>query len=561
VRTLRRVALVGALLALVAIGLKPHWTASGPAGTVVLVTPGADAPAVRRLADSLGGAPVVNQADSVRRLAPVRRVFVAGWGLDPEDWRELDSIPVAFRASAPPRGLASISWPAAIPLGGDLVVEGRVAAPPTGSVITLLDLGGAADSAALNGAGAFQLVSHPRALGPMLGVLRVSIGDQRVAEETIAVTVVPPRTDRLLILEAAPRFETGALRDWVAGHGGAVAVRSTVSRDRYHTEFVNRGHITLDALTSRLLTQFDAVVLDGRTLAGLTTLERAALRQAVTETGLGLLIEADTALYDGSAHFSDRDFFFGFAFRAAGGLDERAVRPTWPGAQALATTALAAEPYTLMDRFGAEPVVEDGVGGVLAQVTPRGAGWIGVSLVRESDRWIRSGDRVAFGALWSRLVGAITAGRAGREDWEVRSPGPWLVDQPVALAVDAPGEHPVGIVITPSGASDSVFLARDPVVSSRWTGLFWPRETGWHRVGSASGPGFYAQAAGVWDSRRSEELLEASARYLAASGAPPPGPGTLRPVSHPIPAGWLFTLFLVCASLLWSYRTATRSVT
>jgi len=555
-RSLRRAALVGALLALLAIGVRPHWTVVGSAGTAVLVTPGADAAATRRLADSLGGVPVVRDAAAVHRLASLRRLQVVGWGLDPETWHELDSIRVTLHPAAAPPGIHRISWPATIPLGADLVVEGQVTALPTGATVALTDPGGASDSAPLSDAGVFQLVAHPRALGPMLGILRVSIRDRPIAQETIGVTVVAPAALRLLILEASPRFETRALRDWLASHHGTVAIRSTISRDRYHTEFVNRDRVGLGVLTPRLMAQFDVVALDGRTLVGMTAGERATLRHAVTESGLGVLVEADTVASDSSIRFSDREFFLGFTLRAAGDLDERLVRPMWPGARQHATTALVAAPFTLADRFGTESLVDDGLGGAVAQVTPRGAGRVGVSLVRESARWIRSGERAAFGALWSRILTAVAAGHRS-EEWDIQSPGPWRVNQPVDLSVDAAGGHPVVVLAAPSGARDSVFLARDPLVSTRWRGQFWPREPGWYHVESANGPSFYVQGAGAWRSHRSAELLDASARYLVGSGALENEPG--RPegqVSRPIPAGWFFGLFLVFAALLWSHRRA-----
>jgi hypothetical protein len=129
------------------------------------------------------------------------------------------------------------------------------------------------------------------------------------------------------------------------------------------------------------------------------------------------------------------------------------------------------------------------------------------------------------------------------------------VNQPVDLALDAVGALAVVIVAAPSGARDSVFLARDPLVSTRWHGQFWPREPGWHRVESSDGPSFYVQGAGAWRSHRSAELLDASARYLVRAGALEHEPhGAEERVSRPIPPGWFFGLFLICAAVLWSRR-------
>ena len=555
-RLLHRAALIVALLALLAIGVRPHWRTAVAASEAVLVTPGADAATVRHLADSLGGVPVLDQARAVRRLPSLRRVHVVGWGLDPEAWHELDSIPVTFHPAAVAPGISRISWTAKVPLGDDVIVEGTVHHVPDGAVIALIDPGGGVDSAGLDDAGTFQLTAHPRALGSMLGVLRVSIHDRAVVQETIGVSVVAPQVPRLLILEASPRFETRALRDWLARHHGAVAIRFATSRDRFRTEFVNRRRVGLDALTPRLLSQFDVVVIDGRTLAGLAAVERAELRRAVTDAGLGILIEPDTIALDPSIRFSDRDFFFGFGFVPVRGVDERSVRPVWPGAGARRSTTapLPAAPYTLAERFGIEPLIEDGTGGIVAQVAPRGAGRVGISMVRESARWVRMGEPEAFAAYWSRLLTALD-GRGTAEDWEIASPGPWLVNRPVALSVDGPGDHPVAILVGPAGARDTVFLARDPLVSTRWRGVFWPRQPGWHHVEAAAGPGLYVQNDGAWRSRQSVELLDATARYLVRAGPfEPRRNSTPAPLSRPVPPGWFFGLFLLSTAVLWSRR-------
>jgi hypothetical protein len=553
VPTLRTAATVIALLALLGVAVRPRWHSTAPAHEGVLVTAGADPATVRRLADSLGRVPVFLEARAARRDPSLRRLHIVGWGLDPEIWRALDSIPVSFHPAPAAAGIRYASWPATVSLGEDLVVEGELGNPA--AFVALVDPGGAADSVPVD-ARTFRVVAHPRALGPMLCVLRASLHDRPVAAETIGVMVVPPPAPRVLILESAPRFDTRALRDWLARRHGAVAIRSAVSRNRYRSEFVNRDRDALTPVSPRLLSQFDVVVIDGRSLAALTAGERRALRSAVTASGLGVLLEPDSVLLDRTAGFSDRDFLVDFAFRPIPGLERRTIRPAWPGSDRRALTDVAAEPYTLAPRFGTETLFDDGSDDAVAQVTYRGAGRIGVSLVRESSRWVRAGERDAFSAYWSRLLTAI-AGSGGADRWEIVSPGPWLVDHPITLAVETTRDQPVGVVTAPSGVRDSVFLSSDPLTPGRWQGRFWPREAGWHRIEGPAASGFYAQPADTWRGRQSAMLLDASRRYVVASasldGAAGRKPGT---VVRAIPAAWFFGTFLLCCGVLWARRRA-----
>lgn len=553
-KPLRWLAHAIALLALAAIGFRPTWRTPGRAGDVVLSTLGADPAVVRRLADSLGSASLVaDPADLRSRL--VRRLFVAGWGLDAAEWHALDSLPVSFHATPLAPGISRASWPAEVVLGDRFVVEGDVAAAQSGHLIYLEDPSGTIDSARLDGSGAFRLEARPRATGRSRYVLRTATASGSVAAETLAVTIVAPPAWRVLILEGRPRFETSALRDWLVARGGAVAIRTAVSRNRFRTEFVNRGSVPVMALTSQLVSQFDVIVIDGRALAALTASERLTLRRAVAGAGLGVLVIPDTVVLDpGAGRFSDREFFLDFSLRRIEALDGRLVRPHWAGSDRPVTVPVSAEPYALASRFGTESLIEDGTGNVLAQVAPRGAGRVGLSLVTGSARWLRGGERDAFSAYWSRMLSAVASG-PDDDHWTIETPGPWLVHQPLVVDVETSRARQVTLVVAPSGARDSVFLAPDPLAPTHRRGIFWPREPGWHELAAAGGTAFYVQPTGVWRSRQGAERLDATARHLvhaarvATSPQLPPGS-----TSQPIPGAWFFGLFLLTAGYLWSLR-------
>jgi len=555
-KPLRWLAHAIALLALAAIGLRPTWRTSSRAGDVVLSTGGADPAVVRRLADSLGGAKVVADPADLRPMRrSMRRLFVAGWGLDAAEWQTLDSVPVGFHAAPVAPGIRRVSWPAELVLGDRLVVEGEVAASQRGHLIYLEDPSGTTDSTRLDSSGAFRLEARPRATGRSLYVLRTATADRSVVAETLGVTIVAPPAWRVLILEGSPRFETSALRDWLAARGSAVAIRTVVSRNRFRTEFVNRDRVAVVALTAQLVSQFDVTVIDGRTLAALTASERRTLRRAVDANGLGVLVIPDTVVFDpGTDRFSDREFFLDFSLLRIEALDVRLVRPHWAGLDRPATLTAPAVPYALANRFGTESLIQDGTGNVLAQVAPRGAGRVGLSLVTGPARWLRSGEREIFSAYWSRVLSAV-AGDPSADRWTIKTPGPWLVHQPLVVNAETSGERPVALVVAPSGARDSVFLARDPLAPTHRRGTFWPREPGWHEIAEAGGTAFYVQPMGAWWSRQGAERLDATARHLVhaarvtTSQQLPPGS-----TSQPIPVAWFFTLFLLSAGYLWSLR-------
>ena len=545
---LRTAALATALASLTVIGVRPNWRVGATSHAAVLITPGADRSRAERLADSLGGAPVFETvADAWLHRGGLSRLHVVGWGLDADDWTRLESIPVTFHPVALPSGVVEMSWPAQVVLGERVTVDGVLSRPaPTNHPrVELVDPTGVVDTAAVDSGSAFHVEARPRALGRMRYVVRVRAP---AIAETLSVQVLPPPRWRVLILERAPRSETTMLRDWLARRQGVVAVRSTVSRDRVHREFVNRPGTALDVLTGTLLSQFDVVVIDGRTLAHLPDAERGALRRAVAVDGLGVLVVPDTTVTD--------PFFFDFALHPAGFLDERLVRPAWrgPGDRETPLPAVAAAPYTLSDRFGTATLLTDGFGHALAQVAPRGAGRVALSLIVGSARWRRSGLGDVYAGYWSRLLAATAAANRAAPRWSIATPGPWTVGRPVAIEATAPGPLAVALVTGPGGI-DTVTLARDSATSGRWRGLFWPRDPGWYGVAGDSSAAIYVQSMASWVGVQASARLGATRRALLNGDSDGRTPTVLLAVpARPVPLGWAFGLFLLAAGYLWSER-------
>lgn len=550
----RRIAFGTAVLSLLGIGLRPTWPRPVSTDEAVLVTPGADAGAVRRVVDSLGSAAVFTDPADIGSTSSIRRLHVVGWGPEPSRWPELGTVPVVTHAAPPPMGFARVTWNANPVLGDGLEIEGRVSGLAQGTTVALVDPAGRIDSVHINGDGAFQLDARPSGASRQTYLLQAGPITHPTVQETLAVDVVPPPPRRLLVLEATPSFETSALRDWLARRGGSIAIRTAVSRDRYRTEFVNQDRIALTPLTDRLLARFDVAQIDGRSLAALTAAERAVLRRAVSEQGLGLLILPDTAVFDSTTRFTDRGFFFDFALHRVADLEERRVHATWTSlvGDPERSTTVPAAPYLLRDHFGVEPLIEDGAGGIVAQVIPRGKGMIGTSLVTGSARWLRIGKSETYSAYWSTLLAAITVGRTALP--VVETAGPWLVHRPVTVSMVGADPSPFAVVTTPSGARDSIFLSPDPLRPDVWLGVYWPRETGWHEIGGAA---LFVQPAGSWYARQASERLDAMAGRAIVGNETRT---SIRTAPVPVPPLWFFGLFLLSVAVLWSARRTLSAV-
>jgi hypothetical protein len=542
----RRAATALAFIALILLGVRPSRTVTVRPADAVLVTPGASDAAVRRLADSIGVERVLRLTgrDSLpdagyiaRHYGDARGLHVVGWGLVEAEWRALGTAPASVHAAPVPPGFQTATWPERVVLGDEIRVAGAFGTK-AGTRVLLSDASGPLDSTTTRSDGTFTLRTRPSAVGRQRLHLSAS-----TAAETLGVLVTPPPQRRALILTAAPSFEASALRDLLGKAGSSVAWRAGLSRGRNRAEFVNRPRTALDQIGDRVLSQQDIVIADGRALEALSDGERAALLRAIADSGVGLILIADDR---GAAARR-----FGFSLVADTAMAERLVRPRTAGGRP-AGSPVPAMPYALRPVFGVGAVLWGASGDVLAQVMPRGAGRIVVTLVAAPSRWLRSGERTQFAAYWTALLGAAAGTRHG-DRWTVSG---GRVHEPIRIVVRAAG-RPAGQavvrVIAPSGARDSLYLTRDAIDPTRWSAQYWPREVGWHEIEGANEAAFLVTSATAWAAQRAAERLAATAHWSAIA-PPAPAAGPPGRQQKPLPLTWWLALFVLAAGVLWADR-------
>lgn len=545
-RVLRAGAVVVAVAALAALARPPMVPGSGTRlDTALLLTPGTSTRQREALRDTLPGAVVVPWPDSAGslgqlrlRLPELRHLHVAGWGLREGEWAGHEDLLVTFHPGEPPAGFAHITWPATVRLGEVLEITARSATPgtepvwlqhPDGRVDSLPSPPGA-DSA-------IRFVVRPRAEGPATWLL--GLGSTSV--ESLAVMVQPPRPPAVLVLEGAPGFETTFLRRWLAGQGARVVIRTRVSLDQYRTERINAPDVAPGALTAALLEQFDLLLLDGATLAALRPAERAALDLAVRNDGLGVLLRPDSLMRREAG-------WFPFRLEPVGTGEERAIRPAWPGVDAMPSTPAPALGLAIVPGSAVTPLMHDPVGRIVAATARRGNGVVGTSLVSEPSRWLLEEEPEAFAGYWRALLVALA--RGPEELWRVASDGPPAVDHALSLALETRDTLPLATVTAPDGTTDTVGLIRDRAEPRRWWGRYWPRMPGWHSATNRAGEPYPFHVSGLRFGPLEAAARTAATRRRAAgtiAAAPAPAPPARRPLPPLLPL-----LALVTATgILW----------
>jgi hypothetical protein len=202
----------------------------------------------------------------------------------------------------------------------------------------------------------------------------------------------------------------------------------------------------------------------------------------------------------------------------------------------------------MSDVPGRRTVASDERGRVVASWAPIASGAVVVSLVPRPSRWLLEGERPAYDAYWSRVLGAA---RRPRPRWEASGQAFPAPHQPLVVGRQSV-EAVVALVRTPSGNVDTMYA--DPVAPTRVEGRYWPREPGPHVItGAGDSVGFEVFPAASWPAVRAAGRQDATRRWAALQGGAAAGAVPIL-VGSPIPRAWLFALLLAGVSLLWWER-------
>ena len=573
----RLIANGAATLSLLAMALQPQWLSTAPAISALLITPGTDRQVIKSLVDSLhtasqvlvleANAPnqwkalfpnfqIVPDAAYLKRHYPeINFLHIAGHGLHEYDWNELDSMQIQPHFSPLPLGIKHLYWPRELVAGQTLHVQGTLAGLNNlHAQLYLIDPGGGSDSVKISGTNEaqFKLALTPPGDGKFLYAFQLKGSDGKILlQEPLAVVVAKPQPLKILALTGTASFETKYLKSWASQNQNGLALRTAISRERYRFEFLNRPPSDLSRVTASLLRQFDLVLLDGKTLRVLNATERQALRIAVAQEGLGVLILPDETVFEKNA---PNDFFLNFAFEAFPDLEQRTVKPRWPEQQHFDMTAIPAEPFAIKPAWGMQPLIADEMERLLAACYHRGIGLIGLSLIRDSYRWVLEGNPQLHAAYWSHLLSPLARRDYGKERWNLPAAKPVIVDQPLELTVETGAPSPLGVVTAESSAADSIYLQQDAQEPRRWHATFWPRQAGWYQVALIGGEPrwFYVYEKTNWHTWQAAQKINATQQQAARyANLPAPRRETISRRAQPISLFGFFAAFLISCVFLW----------
>jgi hypothetical protein len=457
-----------------------------------------------------------------------RVVQLAGWGLLRDEWPDSVALPVWFDRAPLPDGVVALDAPTEVGLGERLVIGGQLNLTSGDSVwVVLEDPAGPRDSVKVGGrTPGFMLGDWPRAATGASYRLRVQAASGVISEDTIGVAVRETRPPAVLVIDGSPSFESTYLKRWLAERGGRITVRTTISRERYRTEEVGPQMTQVSQVSqigrvnAAVLRAYDALLIDGSAIRAMTPSELSAIRNAVTNEGLGLLLTADP---QSAAALDLVKPLIGEPI----GEEELSVKPQWRDAPRRSSLAILADPIQLV---GAT-LVRDPQGRSLAAVRSTGNGRIGATVLKTPSRWVLEGEEDLYASYWQLLLGSVARDTVARV--AIGSDEPRLPNHAVSVTVTLPGRRdrswPIATIESPTGSIDTIPFAGDPVDGRQWRSSYWPVVSGWHTLHLAGGRSipFRVNRAGESTGLEASARLRATASALSRAAVAPAGSSRL----------------------------------
>ena len=553
----RLAASVLAIISLVLIALPPTFktTSDSPEETnVILLTDGFSKDSLARFSAPL----VISTDENLLRksgvknklLIPsvdyylvenpdVQNLHIVGSGLTKEELYMLKGINVEFHGNERSFGFQQVNWPDKIKSGAELWVSGSFYNNSGKEVkISLKGLGTTLDSVLVrpDSLANFKLSCIPKQLGPSLNFLVATAGNDTVSREKVPFEVEVAKPLSVLMLSSSPDFELNFLKQWLAESGFSVAVRSSISRGKLSTEFLNMDARSLN-LQPGTLEKFDLLIADETSVIQLAASERAAIKNQVN-AGLGLLIRNEGETRLGRT--------FGASFRTFPMASEQTLSLFIPGRRSKFLLPVTGSNYITPQAYD-QPLVWDQKKRIMVNSVISGLGRVVFSTLNQTYTWKLAGKNETYSSFWSYLLEKASLKKSQKESITAeRFP---VVHQRTKVLLEKQSSEIPGIFT----GTTRINLEQSALLPHRWEGTFWPSTLGWNVLKTPDNQNhtLYVYSDQDWRSVRQAENLNSTRRYAQQSGDKKGNSPVERSSNQNVPPIFFYLLLLICWAYLW----------
>ncbi|MFT3932430.1 MAG: hypothetical protein QM726_02350 [Chitinophagaceae bacterium] len=469
---------------------------------------------------------------------------VFGNGFSNEVINMLGNHPIVFHASPLSSAFTNIYWKQNIVTGDPLLVQGNYVNNRRQTIKIILQAFGQNKDSVLIESGKkeiFQLQVKPLHTGYAVYSLIALAGKDTLEQNPLPLNVQSSSPLKLLMLAASPDFDNTYLKNQLTQQDYKVSINTVVSTNKTNRQYINLPSQTTNAITQKYLEGFDVVIADQETLQKMGAAELSAIRSAITDKGLGLIIK----LEDNNVKQS---FYARYFPLKALQKDKTSMVALYNAEDSSQFKLTITEPLIIEHVAGNQTILQDAQANNYAAVVLYGSGKIMGTSFGNTYSMALAGDAVAYRNLWSLLLDKVAKKKINDTNWRTY-PQFSFVNHPVQLQTET------NSVLAPAVVANNalVYFKQNSLLPFSYNGTYWPVEPGWQQLPQTDSvaAAWYAYKKTDWSSLMAYHRNQATARYAA-----------LHPVqySNGVLTGfeqkgnkqlWLFLLFIIACAFLW----------
>ncbi|MBA4743682.1 MAG: hypothetical protein H2058_00355 [Muricauda sp.] len=466
----------------------------------------------------------------------VDSLFLLGHGLAPFDFWQVKDESVAFLGGEAVAGWTDISYKTEIPLGEVLSVNAKYYQPKEGHWAILTDNGGnPLDSVLLKEAEGQRvtLKANPKASGQFVYHLLEKNDEGILSNEPIPIQVVEGKPLKILMVNTFPTFETKYLKNFLTEKGHEVLARTQLTKGKYKFEYFNGASNPIYGFTEEHLKDFDLLIIDTDSYTGLGSASKAAMEKVAKSNGLGIFVQPNESLFRLSVNHLPLRFNRDFVTEIS--LGEPAQ-------------TLQKYPYNFQQDVPAQEILVDSL--AVAAYIPVEKGKMGTTVLQNTYQLVLDSSDGLYANIWSQILNSIVRGQDRVVEWKAVTQIPRL-DQPFEFEL----RTSLNDLEVKAGEGANIPLLQDGLVSNKWTGVVYPRKTGWNQLQASNDSiasfSYYVFNEDQRESVTRSKTLQANLREFGTQNNFSTSVSTTKEALRPISSVWFYGVLLLCLGWLW----------
>ncbi|GAB5553864.1 MAG: hypothetical protein Sapg2KO_34550 [Saprospiraceae bacterium] len=530
---------LAAISSLVLIALQPQIQVKRDSQVAVLLTEGFDQTQVDSLKKvdqnlevySYKMGEVIFDADQTPSS-----VFILGNGIRSFDFWQLESIPSSYLGGKQPKGVSQLNYDSYQTKGNRVQFNGTYIKPSKNHQLLLEGPGGnPLDSVTLTDEKSqlFALSTDLKIVGNFkLHLIEKDSVGTVISKDILPITIVEKSPLKILVLNGFPTFESKYLKNYLAESGHQVVVKNQLTTARYKYEYFNMTSQPIVEITPEKLDFFDLLIIDTKSLKGLSNQQLNTLKSAVGDLGLGVLIQAD------ANYFSGNQFLSSFKFDRE--KNKETVLTAYPKQN------IKKYLYQFRNDFSIQSI-HNSDSKIWSAYERLGSGRVGTTVFQNTFELILDGHPQTYQAFWSKMIEQISKRTTPIIQWSANSK---IAFKDQAFEFEVRTNVPKPIIESSEGYSIS--LQRDVHVKSLWKSRVYPRDIGWQqhylKQDSTTVFPYYVTDTSQWKSITNFNTVKSNQIHFNNTSKSEDTPRkTLKPV-NPL---WFFIIFILCSGYLW----------